>query len=203
MCDPTSTLRGVVTVFLFRPPHSEFVQEVIDRQRETEFTYDGIGQTIDSRCPPKFSENQFSAIIGNGAESFARARRTLCDYRMLQLGWIHTVGRSEPVAEGAIVCTLARQFPIYSLNVARIVYVDDGTTNRFGFAYGTLAEYPLVGEERFSVTLNENSGDVVYTIFSFSRPKSLLLWPGLPLIRKAQRKFCRDSIAVMRVACAT
>jgi uncharacterized protein (UPF0548 family) len=120
---------------------------------------------------------------------------------MLQLGWIHTAGAVEAVAENSIVCTLARQFPLYSLNVARIIYVDNQTPNQFAFGYGTLAEYPIIGEERFSVSFDEHTGEVTYGIFSFSRPKSFLLRPVLSLMRRAQRKFCRDSIAAMETAC--
>jgi uncharacterized protein (UPF0548 family) len=187
-------------MFLIRPPRDQFIHQLVSRLRESKFTYDELGHTRDSHCPPTFSVNQASAIIAHGAEGFARAKAAIREYQMLNLGWLRTVGQPEPITEGSIVCTLVRQLPLYSLNVARIVYVDD-TPNRFGFGYGTLAEYPVIGEERFSVTLDQNTGEVTYELFSFSRPKTLILRAAQPLIRRAQRRFGRHSIARMGAAC--
>ncbi len=188
-------------MFLLRFPSEQFINSSVDSQRNAEFTYLNVGWTRSSRCPVGFAANQWTAVVAQGGEGFERAKNAFRTYQMLQLGWLRHVGPKEPIQQGSLVCTLARQTGIYSLNVARIVYVDNESPNRFGFGYGTLPEYPLCGEERFTVEIDENTGEVSYEIFSFSRPKSLLTALGRPIIRGAQRRFCRDSVEAMRAAC--
>jgi uncharacterized protein (UPF0548 family) len=188
-------------MFRVRAPSTEFVRRTVDALRGSEFTYSQVGWTEHSALPTGFTPNGCSSVISNGEVAFRLAIDAIRDYRMLKLGWIEQVGCAEPIAAGSMVCTLARQMGFYTLNVARIVYVDESSPNRFGFGYGTLAEYPLIGEERFTVTLDEHSGDVTYEIFSFSRPKSLVMSLARPIIRIVQRRFFRESSAAMRAAC--
>ena len=190
-------------MFLFKRPDQELILRTADRHRHTELAYAHAGWTREYRCPDRFTTNRSSAVIGQGESVFQRAKAAICEYQMLQLGWIQTVGPQEPVARDSVVCTLARHWGVYTLNVARIVYVDDSLPDRFGFAYGTTQEYPLAGEERFTVSINGTTGEVTYEIFSFSRPLSLLVWLVLPSLRRAQRRFCRDSTTALRNACRT
>lgn len=186
-------------ILLFRP-REEFVQAAVNSGRRAELTYSQVGVTQRSQCPEGFTPNEWTAIIGNGEHAFESAKEAIKSYSMLQLSWLQRVGPLAPIAADSIVCTLARQFGVYSLNVAKIVYVEDESSNRFSFGYGTTAEYPLVGEERFTVSLNESTGDVSFEIFSFSRPNSLLMRLAWPWLRRAQRRFCRDATEAMRDA---
>ena len=189
-------------MFLLWRPSDNFIQHVVDEQRESQLTYQQIGLTRESVCPPGFSQNQWHSVIGNGEQAFARARNALSQWRMLNLGWIQVVSAPESVQEGGLVCTLARIACVYSLNVAKVVYIDNGeSTHRFSFGYGTLPEYPISGEERFSVAFWPETGDVTFEIFSFSRAATHLTKLGRPLLRQAQRRFSIDSTAVMRAAC--
>jgi uncharacterized protein (UPF0548 family) len=189
-------------LFLLRRPNEAFIQETIESQREKQLTYPGVGLTRESGCPAGFRENQWRAVIGAGEEVFLRAKDALANWRMLDLGWVEVVSTPDSLVENALVGTLARTLGTYSLNVARIVYVDDEDAGtRFGFGYGTLPEYPLSGEERFTVTYDPTTQDVVYEIFSFSRPTSLMVRLGQPFVRRAQRRFCCDSVAAMEAAC--
>jgi uncharacterized protein (UPF0548 family) len=124
------------------------------------------------------------------------AKRALAEYRMLRLGWLQPVGRPEPIATDSLVCTLARQGGLYSLNVGRIIYVHD-EPGLFAFGYGTLPEYPVRGEERFSIACVQDTKEVTFEIFSFSRPHSRLMLLARPLLRRIQRRFCTESSAVM------
>lgn len=189
-------------LFLLRRPNEAFIQETMESQRDQQLTYPGVGLTRESGCPAGFRKNQWRAVIGAGEEAFLRAKQALADWRMLNLGWVEVVSAPESIREHAHVCTLARTLGVYTLNVARIVYVDDDdAANRFGFGYGTLPEYALSGEERFTVTYDPATQDVVYEIFSFSRPTSLMVRLGQPFVRRAQRRFCCDSVAAMEAAC--
>ena len=188
-------------MLLLSPPTVSFIRDTIAARRHSELSYSEVGWTTRSEYPAGFGSNHWKGIIGHGALDFQSAKLAIKNYRMLQLGWINRVGPISPVAESAIVCTLAKQFMLYSLNVAKIVSVDDEQSNRFGFSYGTTPEYPLVGEERFTVSLCESTGDVIYEIFSFSRPNSLGMRLALPWLKKAQRRFCIASAAAMREAC--
>ena len=72
----------------------------------------------------------------------------------------------------------------------------DGTA-RFGFAYGTVGGHPERGEERFLVT-RAPDGAVTASILAISRPGRWFTWVGLPLARRAQRRFKPDALAAWR-----
>ena len=188
-------------MLLLRPPSEDCIKTIIDAQRHASLTYANVGWTERSAVPNGFVANQWQTVIGNGDIAFQRAKDAIREYQMLRLGWIQMVGPPEPIAPDSIVCTLARQLRVYSLNVARIVYVDDQIPTRFGFGYGTLPEYALVGEERFTVELDTRSTNVTFEIFSFSRPNTILMSMVRPLLRHAQRRFCFDSSEAMRAYC--
>jgi len=70
---------------------------------------------------------------------------------------------------------------------------------RFGFAYGTLPDHAERGEERFMIEcLADNS--VCYDIYAFSQPQKAIVKLGLPLARRLQQRFGRESLSVMRGA---
>lgn len=183
-------------MFLFRRPTAAFVAATMAAQRDAPFTYDAVGWTREQKVPDGFAVTHWKASIGRGTADFERAKRSLADHRMLRLGWIEPAGAIEPIAPGALVCTLARQAGLYSLNVGRIIYVED-EPDRFAFGYGTLPEYPVRGEERFAVARDRVTDDVTFEIFSFSRPHSPLMLLARPFLRLVQRRFCRESSAAM------
>ena len=106
-----------------------------------------------------------------------------------------------PIEQGRDVAPLAHHLGFYSLNSCRIAYVID-EPNKFGFAYGTLTEHAEIGEERFTVELDPNSGEVWYEIFAFSRPGHILVKLGYLYGRYKQRQFAVGSKAAMQRAVA-
>jgi uncharacterized protein (UPF0548 family) len=74
---------------------------------------------------------------------------------------------------------------------------DSGPISRFGFAYGTLPGHAESGEERFSIEWDQNTNQVSYDILAFSRPNYLLARLGYPMVRRAQKRFARESAAAM------
>lgn len=123
------------------------------------------------------------------------------------MGWLMTFPKDLKVEPGAEVAVVVRSAGVYLLNVARIIYLDDKVPSDrpeleawFSFGYGTLPEYPLCGEERFAVTLDRETGDVGYEIFSFSSPIAWYAYVGKPMMIRTQKKFCRDSSLAMQQA---
>ena len=186
---------------MLRRPHDDQINATIAAQRDAPLTYDYVGWTARSAAPPGFAVQRWTSVIGKGVRAFERAKDAVRQCQMLNVGWLQRVGPAEPVAPNSLICTLAQQMGLYSLNVARIVYVDDQSPVRFGVGYGTLPEYALVGEERVTVEWDTASDDVMFEIFSFSRPSSMLMSAVRPLLRRAQRRFCVDSATAMRAYC--
>jgi len=96
------------------------------------------------------------------------------------------------------VAVLVSHLGFWSMNACRIAYVveEHGPLQRYGFAYGTLPGHAEVGEERFTVEFDSNTGDVWYDIYALSRPTALARL-AYPFTRSLQRRFARDSKAAM------
>ena len=90
---------------------------------------------------------------------------------------------------------------LWWLNACRIVYVIDDA-DKFGFAYGTLPGHVESGEERFMIEWNRVDESVWFDILAFSKPNHLLIRLGYPMVRRAQKRFGRESAAAMRSAVA-
>ena len=118
---------------------------------------------------------------------------------MFTMPWVSLGWTSGPIQVGTDVAVSVRHFGFYSLNACRIVYVVDerDPVQRFGFAYGTLAEHAESGEERFTVEWDRDENTVWYDILAFSRPREMLARLGYPLSRVLQRKFAEGSKAAM------
>ena len=105
---------------------------------------------------------------------------------------------AEP-AENVAVVIAARLMGLWWINPCRVVYLIN-SVDRFGFAYGTLKGHAEMGEEQFLVRSDRASGEVIYSILAFSRPRHLLARIGYPISRAIQRRFGRASLQAMRRA---
>jgi len=107
-----------------------------------------------------------------------------------------------PLEVGQVVAVLGRAIGLWWLNACRIVYVVRETEpiRRFGFAYGTLPAHAESGEERFLIEWDPATNEVWYDILAFSRPQLLATRLGYPVVRRAQRRFARESAARMQRA---
>jgi len=135
-----------------------------------------------------------------------RARRSSPPHRQpwsagkqFRLGWLEAGPEDTPIKEGQVVAILARSIGLWWLNACRIVAVvnEDGPVKRFGFAYGTLPDHAGSGEERFQVEWDRKEGSVWYDILAFSRPRHFLAKLGYPWVLRVQKRFGRESAAVM------
>jgi uncharacterized protein (UPF0548 family) len=201
-------------MFLLRKPSEEIVAPFIVSQRELPFSYTAVGATQNTASAeqlPGYNVDHNRIKLGAGAETYRRAVAALKSWRQFELGWVTVVPPGEPLAVGTTVAVRFRVFGLWWLNAARIVYVIDesikrglaGNTDggqtpkaRFGFAYGTLPDHVERGEERFCVEWRADDS-VWYDIHAFSRPKHPLVRLGYPVARTLQKRFVRESLAVM------
>jgi uncharacterized protein (UPF0548 family) len=188
-------------MFLTRKPSAEAVAQFIASQRELPFTYSPAGATENSEAPKGFNVDHNRTKLGDGAVTFQRAVSALRKWKQFDLGWVTIVTPDTPIAVGAVVAVRAHTFGLWSLNACRIVYLinDEEPVKRFGFAYGTLPDHVECGEERFTIEQHPD-GSVFYDIFAFSRPRQMMVRLGLPVARRLQRRFVRDSLASMQQA---
>jgi len=186
-------------VFLTHRPTKSEIEKFIDESSNLPLSYHPVGLAKES--PPGFNVDAASAIVGQGGDSFARARRALTEWRHFELGWVELFPRAASIEAGTVVAVLVHHLGFWSLNGCRVVYKfgDDGVS-RFGFAYGTLTNHTEMGEESFEVSLARETEEVTYRIRAVSKPRAVLARIGYPYARISQSRFRRDSIAAMRRA---
>ena len=114
----------------------------------------------------------------------------------IDLYYLHRFDPDTPIEEGRNVAMLASHLGLWSLNACRIVYTID-EPHRFGFTYGTLADHVEAGEERFTVERDDQTGEIFYDLYSFSRPRQILAILGYPYARYLQTQFVADSKKAM------
>ena len=185
-------------MFLTHRPTKSAIEKFIDESSNLPLSYRPVGLAKES--PEAFNVDAASAIVGHGADAFARAKRALTEWRHFELGWVELFPRFAPIEPGTVVAVLVRHLGFWSLNGCRVVYkFGDGDASQFGFAYGTLMNHAEIGEEIFEVSMAE-SEDVTYQIRAVSKPRAALARIGYPYARISQSRFRRDSIAALKHA---
>lgn len=150
-------------------------------------TYEHPGSSVDHR------HGEARALLGTGREVFdaATARvmrwevKTRAGFRVIRVGDRGAFFSDLPVVAGE--CAVVRLGPLReTVRVTRIV---DQPRIR-GFAYGTLPEHPLRGEEAFLVEWRDDDR-VELVVRSFARPNGPVWWLLTPLVAIARRIFRR------------
>lgn len=186
------------SVIRFREPGEAAIRRFLAGQAGQPFTYAAVGATR-AEVPARYTVDRNRKRLGHGSADFDRARDLLRSWRMFDLGWVRSFPSDAPIREGTAVAVIAQAAGLTFLNATRIVYAfDEGS--RFGFAYGTLPDHVESGEERFSIEIDPADGSVWYDLLAFSRPRHPLARLGYPVTRRLQRRFARDSMAVMASA---
>ena len=186
-------------MFRLTRPSDETIRAHLERQKSFPYSYADVGATAKlERAPDGFDFDQNRRRLGSGPAVFEAACDAVRRWKMFELGWVELCWPDEPVEVGSVVGVLAYTLGIWSLSACRVVYTVD-EPNRFGFAYGTLPGHVERGEERFSVE-RDDDGDIWYEIRAFSRPRHPLARLGYLWVRSLQRRFARDSMAVMQLA---
>ena len=185
-------------MFHFTRPTDAQIREFLKSREEDSFSYPEVGATLNTP-PSGYHIDHNRMMIGRGIDEFERAKTAIRQWKMFDVRGLELCFADTPIEVGRNVAPLAHHLGFYSLNSCRIVYIIDEPM-RFGFAYGTLTEHAEVGEERFTVELHPETGEVWYDIFAFSRPGHLLVRLGYPYGRYKQRQFAVGSKEAMKRA---
>jgi uncharacterized protein (UPF0548 family) len=187
-------------VLRFTRPTAQEVTAFLEAQRATTFSYAEVGASRSATAPPGYTADRNRIQLGVGDDTFRRAVAGLRAWTMSSLGWSSIYPNAAPIAPGETVAIVAHHYGFWSLNACRVVYVLDeqvGGVHCVGFAYGTLPEHGVVGEERFTIERHERDDSVWYDLFAFSRPGHPLARLGYPFARRLQRRFARASKQAM------
>lgn len=191
-------------MFTLTEPSARDVDRFISSQRDLPFNYAEVGATrFDPGAAPRgFTLDHNRVRLGTGNEVFEQAVQALKQWRQFDLGWVTIVPSGVKVEKDAVVAVKARACGTWSLNACRVVYVidDQELVRRVGFAYGTLPDHVERGEERFLIEMDPTDDSVWYDILAFSRPRHALVRASFPVARMLQKRFARDSMAVMKSA---
>jgi uncharacterized protein (UPF0548 family) len=194
------SLPGSREMWCWQRPSEQELRAFVSAQSGLAFSYPDVGATRGTP-PAGYTVDHNRVRLGSGRDAFERAVAALRAWRMFAIEGVDLCWPDAPIAVGTTVAIVAGNAPLWSLNACRIVYVidDAGPPARYGFAYGTLPEHAVRGEERFLIECSA-ADDVHYDLLAMSQPSTPLLALARPLVRIAQRRFARGSIAAMRRA---
>lgn len=192
-----------VNMFYLTKPTVAEIRDFLENCRVDDFSYAEIGasrsdEAFETAAEYSFDHNRIK--VGSGAGDYAKAVEAVKSWKMFDLSWVELHRSDTPIVVGENVAVLASHFGFWSLNASRIVYLieeNDGVTEKFGFAYGTLTEHGESGEERFTVEFHKESGEVWYDLYAFSKPQHILAQIGFPVARMLQSEFAEDSKKAM------
>ena len=163
-----------------------------------EFTYAPVGATHEG-LPDGWMHDDVETVVGVGEGAWEQAVAGLRSWAQFDLGWVVPHDRDVPLTPGATFAFVSRQLGMFSVNVCRVVYAVDESvdgTRRFGFAYGTVGNHVVKGEELFLLE-QDPSGTVRFRISKFWRPAHPLVRLAGPLARHVQRRFSTEALARM------
>ena len=188
-------------MFFVSKPSPDTVLKFVTNQKNSAFSYAEVGATR-ADAPAGYTIDHNRTKLGNGAETYERAVSALRQWKHFEFDWARILPAGTPVEVNAVVAVQVRSFGLWSLNACRIVYVTEEPGEHkamFRFAYGTLADHAECGEERFSIEWQQDDS-VWYDLYAFSRPQHALVKLGAPFGRMMQKRFARESAAMMRRA---
>jgi uncharacterized protein (UPF0548 family) len=163
-----------------RAPSEAALAAFLASQRDAAWSYADVGATRDERLPAGHRIDRRSVRL-HGPAAWERARRALERWELHAGAGVRVVP-AEPPREGLTVAQVVRT-GVYIVSACRVVYTID-EPDRFGFAYGTLADHPVSGEERF--LLRRDAAGVTFELLAFSRARSLLFQLATPVAGRLQ-----------------
>lgn len=189
-------------MFLIHKPSQQEIKAFISAQQDKPFSYSPT--EITRNLPASGYNIDHNRIkLGSGQQSFTAAIEAIRKWKMFDLGWVHLYWSDTPIEIGSTVAVVVNHLGFWSMNACRIVYLVEETNvqERYGFAYGTLAEHAERGEERFTVEWNKQDESVWYDILAISKPSAVARL-GYPYTRRLQKRFADDSKRAMMKAVA-
>lgn len=187
-------------MFTLAKPTNDMIRQFLNEQCKRDFTYPQSSGA--SQIPHGYVVDHHRVVLGEGQQAFNAAVDALKRWRQFQLGWVEAWPSDTAIREGEVVAVVAHVFGVWCVNACRIVRTIDEAqlVRRFGFAYGTLPGHVESGEEQFLVELDPAMGQVSYDILAFSKPRHVLAKLGYPIVRRLQKRFALDSMAVMKAS---
>lgn len=188
-----------MSISIFRPS-DDLIRNTLRRLHLDKYSYPAITYTKNQSRPDGYNVDYSQAKLGRGKETFEKAKKALMNLEMLRLRWMWPITEKPGINPDGLISVVANVCGLYFVNMTRIVYIIDEhepSARRFGFAYGTLEEHAMKGEERFLLKFDSGSEDVSYDIFAISRPNKVYTWCGYPYARYLQKSFARDSLSAM------
>jgi uncharacterized protein (UPF0548 family) len=186
-------------MFSLRRPSPRDIARFLADSRDLPLSYEPVG--LATGADASFDTDETIVALGSGAATYERAKAALRGWTQFGLGWVELYPRHASIETGSVIAVLIHHLGFWSLNGCRVVYsIDNMTAHEFGYAYGTLSNHGECGEELFKVTMNQQSGEVLFVIRAASRPRAALARVGYPVVRRLQAQFRRDSAGVMQQA---
>ncbi|CAI9110389.1 OLC1v1010400C2 [Oldenlandia corymbosa var. corymbosa] len=198
-------------IFLsWAPPSLEDQKACINKSGEFNYETKFRGHSADPASSLKqdkellkcgFSVNHARTLVGSGLDTFEKGKNALQNWRHFGLDWAF-VDSKTPVKMGTKFCVCVKEFLPWVMMPLQVVYVADkrgakGAVASFSFGSGTLKGHLLAGEERFSISMDENK-QVWYEIVSFSKPDHFLSVIGYPYVFLSQKLFAYQSTEAVR-----
>lgn len=186
-------------MFCVSKPNRNSILAFLSAQQNKTFSYAEVGCSR-QQAPKGYIADHNRIKLGQGVDTFKRAKCAVTNWKMFDMPWIDLCWPDTPVEAGASVAVLVSHLGFWSMNACRIVYVIDegGSSEKYGFAYGTLPDHAERGEERFTVEFNADQ-TVWYDLYAFSRPSTLARL-AYPFTRLLQKRFATDSKTAMQRA---
>ncbi len=182
-------------MLLRRRPTQADLEAVLAGENASDLTYPEVGATS-GELPASYRHGRYHVVVGTGPDAFKRAKQGIRAWEPHRRAGIDLVPPRPPLAVGTTLAVHFALGPLHVLAGCRIVSVTD-EEDRFGFAYGTLPSHPEQGEEAFVVS-RPGSGEVVFDIVVFSRPRHPLVRLGAPVGRAVQLRVTRRYLEGLR-----
>ena len=185
--------------FSLKRPSNAAIEAALERSQDAPYSYEFVGASKDSP-PHGWRADDQRVLIGN-ADHLQRAVQVLHSWVQFDLSWVFPYRRDVSIQPGELFAFSSRQYGLWALNVCRVVYLindDSDQMTRIGFAYGTVGNHSIRGEETFTIELDKTSGELYFRTTKFSRPAQFLTCLALPLTTLAQNRFTRDALARMQ-----
>ncbi len=186
-------------MFLLGSPTDERIRRILTAQRRSPFSYSNTGASR-TLLPAEYEVQREQFLLGEGSQVFYKAKEAARQWRMFDMDWVRLYRPPTPVAARDTVAILVGRLGVWVVNICRVVYVID-EPRHYGFAYGTLAQHVVAGEQRFLVEWRDDNS-VWYEVLHFSSEKHPLAKIAYPVARWLQKKFRRDSGIAMQRASA-
>lgn len=146
--------------------------------------------------PEGFNHDRNEVAIGSGEATWQAAKLAMQRWQHYPASWTRVKTFLKGIQPNDTAGVYFRLFGLWWANHCRILYLND-REEEWGFAYGTLTRHVECGEEYFYIR-RDTTGKIFYGIQAFSKPNYWFVWLGYPLARFFQRRFVKQSLAIMQ-----